>query len=263
MITTSDFIPPLITKIIRKVGVIFLQSQLKNYLSDMGEENILRNKSYALVGNASADPTEFYTHYDAFSYWIFKKIGNEQKKILDVGSPKIMVSSLSANNQVTSLVLADCKDTFSEVLYIYHDVADPLPLPDASFNCLTSTVALPLIGLGRYGDKLDPNCLHNFLIELDRVMMPDSDLYVSMCLGPDFLSFNNGWFLELNTIKELFKGWELIEAIVDLCASSKSSLACNYNDRFVDAVTYGFSEIKQGDYRVVFCHFYRRASTRK
>lgn len=45
-------------------------------------------------------------------------------------------------------VLADCGDTISRVHYVRHDVADPLPFADASFDVFTSTVSLPLIGLG-------------------------------------------------------------------------------------------------------------------
>ena len=77
---------------------------------------------------------------------------------------------------------------------VRHDVADPLPFADASFEVFTSTASLPLLSLGRYGDQQDPNCLPRLIGELDCVMTSDADLIVSMSLGRNLLNFNNSWF---------------------------------------------------------------------
>jgi len=46
----------------------------------------------------------------------------------------------------------------------------PLVFGDGQFDIFTSSVSLHLVGLGRYGDELNPNTLIGFIMELDRVM---------------------------------------------------------------------------------------------
>ena len=165
---------------------------------------------------------------------------------------------LSAQHDVTSYVLADCMDRFSKVRYVRHDITDELPAPDGAFDCFTSSAALQLVGLGRYGDRLDPDCLPRFVCELDRVMAPNADLFVSMCLGPDLLAFNNSWFLSEETIRNIFSGWELKEAIVDDYSSPKTRSSRPPEQRF-DCDT-DIGRIAKGDYRVILCHFNRSDS---
>jgi hypothetical protein len=210
------------------------------------------------IGDASADPTEFFDHYDAFAFWAASKINERGSRcaILDVGSIKLMNAVLSTQHDVTSLVLRDCGDTLSNVRYVLHDVSEPLPFADASFDVFTSMASLQLIGLGRYGDRLDPHCLPRLVRELDRVMRSSASLIVSMCLGPNLLNFNNSWFFDLPTLERIFAGWRVADFLVDNCSSPKGSFAA-VPQRFVrDAAIAGTAF---GDYRVVFLHFERGA----
>lgn len=253
----KDAPPPLLNRVFRKLRSIPMRREMRAYLANMSADNPLRGIPARVVGDASADPAEFFTHYDAYAYWVAKnlaKIGCH-RRILDVGSPKMQTAMLSATNDVTSLVLADCSDRFSQVTYVLHDIADPLPFPDASFSCLTSTVALPLVGLGRYGDRVDPNCLPQFISELDRVMTTDAELIISMCLGPNFLAFNNGWYLDITIIKKLFKDWLLVDKLVDTWSSPSGITLGTVDKRFISDTT--TENISLGNYQVVFLHFKR------
>jgi len=40
----------------------------------MSADSPLRGLPARIVGDASADPTEFFTHYDAFGYWVAAKL---------------------------------------------------------------------------------------------------------------------------------------------------------------------------------------------
>ena len=255
----SDFLPPVINKVGRKLRGLGLRSQLQKYLASMSKSNPLHGLPFRIVGDAYADPTEFFTHYDAFAYWVSNKLiaSGVHHKILDVGSPKMQNAIFSASHDVTSVVLSDCSDSLSAVCYVQHDVSDPLPFPDDSFDRLISTVALPLIGLGRYGDKVNPDCLHDFVRELDRVMTDGASLYVSMCLGPNFLAYNNGWYLDLETTKRVFSvgGWELADAVVDNMLSPSDLKNRTLMERFTSPDN--AMEIPKGQFRVVFCEFYR------
>ena len=144
----KDAPPPLLNRVARKLRSFGMRSQLDAYLSSMAADNPLRGLPTRIVGDASSDPTEFFTHYDGFGYWIATKLAQaNRRRILDIGSPKGQNAMLSAVHDVTAIVLADCSDRFSAVTYVHHDVTLPLPFAARSFDCFTSTVALPLVGL--------------------------------------------------------------------------------------------------------------------
>jgi SAM-dependent methyltransferase len=208
-----------------------------------------------VIGDASADPTEFFDHYDAFAAWAAQRIfaRSGRQRTLDVGSIKLMNGVLAAAHDVTSLVLADCGDSLSGVRYVRHDIAEPLPFPASSFDVFTSMASLPLVGLGRYGDRLDVNCLPRFVGELGRVMKTDAELLISMCLGPSVLNFNNGWFLDLPTLEKVFAGWQLCDRMVDRQSAPKGTAPAG--ERFITDTS--VDDIAFGSYRVVFLQFKR------
>jgi hypothetical protein len=234
-----------------------MRPQLKTYLASMSRNNPLKGLPVRIVGDAWGDPTELFSHYSAFGYWVAAKLAREdgRQRILDVGSPKTQNAIFSASHDVTAVVLADCSDPLSAVNYVLHDVSRPLPFSDKSFDCFTSTVSLPLLGLGRYGDRVDPDCLPNFVSELARVMSDSGRLLFSFTSGPNLLAFNNGWFLDLDTIKRLFNGWRLAEAVVDNWSSPKEKTQTDVGQRFVTLEEN--LDISRGDYRVVFFEFVR------
>ena len=119
-------------------------------------------------------------------------------------------------------------------------------------------VSLPLVGLARYGDRLDPDCMVNLIAELGRVMKADGELLVSLCLGPNILNFNNGWFFDFPTIERLFAGWRVVDRLVDR-KSSPYGDAVEPEQRFSADVS--VEDIAPGDYRVVFLQL-RRAAAR-
>lgn len=248
-----DATPPILPRLHRKLRAIALYPQYKRYVQGIGPGHPLHGMKTRIVGDASADPTEFFDHYDAYAFWAASKIAARGKPVrtLDIGSTKIMGGILSAVHEVTSLVLADCSDTISRVTYVRHDASDPLPFADASFDVFTSMVALPLIGLGRYGDKLDPDSLVKLVAELKRVITRDGDLLVSMCLGHNVLNFNNGWFLTMDALKSVFAGWTIVDHLVDR-QSSPRSVPIETGQRFTKDTA--VESISPGDYRVIFLH---------
>ncbi|HEY0740054.1 MAG TPA: class I SAM-dependent methyltransferase [Chryseosolibacter sp.] len=248
---------PLFNRITSKAKMVFMFSKAKAYMATMRADNPLRGIPVKVVGDVSADPTEFFNHYDAFAFWTASKLNKGgRKKILDVGSPKMMCAMFSAEHDVTSLVLADCKDSISAVKYIKHDVCDPLPFEPSTFDVFTSSAALQLVGLGRYGDKVDANCLPNLVSQLERVVKPDGDLFISICLGPNRLAYNNSWFLDMPTITTIFGNWRVIDSLVDGWSSPRTQPTGPISERFSKSTS--VDNIALGDYRVVFLHFKRK-----
>jgi hypothetical protein len=244
-------------RVYRKLRRVTMYPRYRRYLAGIDRYHPLYGVPTRLVGDASADPTEFFNHYDAFAFWAASRICERPAplKVLDLGSCKMMNGMLSTSHDVTALVLADCGDQISRVKYVKHDVANPLPFAGGVFDVFTSTASLPLVGLARYGDKLDAHSLTRVISELSRVMKADGELLVSMCLGRNVLNFNNGWFLELELIERLFGGWTLVDYLVDQWSSPRSS-SPTAGERFTTDTS--LARMRAGDYRVIFLHFKRQ-----
>jgi len=248
----TSFLRPLY----RRVRGMRTRNKFNKYRHLMEADHPFNNFRMVNIGDCSDDPTEFFSHYEAFSFWLASKLNSHggRRTILDIGSKKITNAILSASHDVTAIVLRNCHDRLSNVKYVIHDVSYRLPFKDKCFDTFTSMVSLPLVGLGRYGDRLDPNCLIHLIAELDRVMKKDSELIFSFCLGKDMLHFNNGWFLELDTIKKIFGPWRLRDYLVDNFSSPYNEMDLATERYSQDANT---ERIGNGSYRVIFLHFSR------
>jgi SAM-dependent methyltransferase len=255
-----DATPSIVERVYRKLRTVVILPQFRRYVAGIDQGHPLHGLRAKIVGDASADGTEFFDHYDAYAAWAAQRIfaRGTRLKTLDVGSVKMMNAVLAAAHDVTSLVLADCGDRVSSVRYIVHDVADKLPFADATFDVFTSMVALGLVGLGRYGDRVDPDCLVNLIAELDRVMKPNADLVVSVCFGRNALHFNNTWLFDIPTIERLFGNWRIVDRLVDR-KSSPAALKLEFAERFSSDSS--VADMPQGTYRVIFLHLKRKGAT--
>lgn len=65
-----------------------------------------------------------------------------------------------------------------------------LPIPSASVQSLSCLHVVEHIGLGRYGDSLDPDATEKALRELQRVLASGGQLLFSMPIGRDRVEFN-------------------------------------------------------------------------
>lgn len=261
IIGAIDRVIDFLCKVEWRVKKFMLKKKFEYYKSLMSPDHPLFNFPMELVGDASADPTEFFNYYDAFAFWLFEKLKNYKKlkeigsgkRILDLGNKKMCNALLSSENEVYAIVLKDCGDKISNVKWVVHDVVKPLPFPDHTFDIFTSASTLHIVGLGRYGDELNPNTLINFISELDRVMKKESHLIFCSTYGKNFLRFNDGWVFDIDTWKKLFSKWELVDWLIDNWSGLHRK---NFEKRFTkDLSLDGWYE---GEYRVIFLHFMRR-----
>jgi hypothetical protein len=95
------------------------------------------------------------------------------------------------------------------------DLAD-LALPSGGVRSLSCLHVLEHIGLGRYGDPLDPEGHVKAAGELSRVLADGGDLYLSVPIGRERVCFNAQRVFSVATIKKLFATLELSEfSLVD------------------------------------------------
>jgi SAM-dependent methyltransferase len=86
-----------------------------------------------------------------------------------------------------------------------------LPLEDKALVSVSCLHVAEHIGLGRYGDPLDPQGTRKACRELARVLAPGGNLYFSLPVGKQRLCFNGHRIHSPRKILEYFAGLRLVE----------------------------------------------------
>lgn len=134
--------------------------------------------------------TSVDTHYFYANGWAMRKILEEAPSIhLDIGSQTQFVNLLAA---VVPLVFLDYRPLRERLPGLFPLAADALriPIADQTIGSLSSIHVVEHIGLGRYGDPLDPLGTHRILGEMERVLATDGHLYVATPIGQRRVNFN-------------------------------------------------------------------------
>lgn len=154
------------------------------------------------------EPTYFYQ--DA---WAFEKIVDTNPSChFDVGSQNKFVALLSKVFPVTMVDIRPLSLPLKTINFVKGSILE-LPFEDGSIESLSSLCVVEHIGLGRYGDPLDPLGTEKAVAELKRVVKPGGNLYVSLPLDDENRTYFNAHraFSEEYVLK-LFDQFELIEA---------------------------------------------------
>jgi len=87
-----------------------------------------------------------------------------------------------------------------------------LPFEDRTLSSLSSLCVVEHIGLGRYGDELDPDGSAKAIKELARVVAPGGRLYLSVPVGDEYIvAFNAGRVLPRAFVLENAAPLELVQ----------------------------------------------------
>lgn len=126
-------------------------------------------------GETPVEPTYFFQ--DA---WAFERIVERRPEDhVDVGSHYKFVALLSKVVPVTMIDLRALPVSLASLRFRQGSIL-ALPFADGSVTSLSSLCVVEHIGLGRYGDELDPNGTVRAVSELQRIVAPGGDLYVSV-----------------------------------------------------------------------------------
>jgi SAM-dependent methyltransferase len=128
-----------------------------------------------------------YTHQDA---WAAREVFRRRPdRHVDVGSRITFVAGLTA---FTSVTFVDLRPLDAEIPGLESVSGSVLGLPfeDRSVESLSCLHVAEHIGLGRYGDPLDPDGTRKAARELERVLAPGGALYFSLPVGEPRTAFN-------------------------------------------------------------------------
>ena len=198
------------------------------------EEMSLANSIPALFDDLVKTP--FDSHYFYQDIWAFKKIlelGSDSH--VDIGSKVYFVGFLTAINEVKFIDIRPLKVNLDNLKSIKGSILS-IPFEDDSVNSISCLHVAEHIGLGRYGDPLDPLGTKKATKELSRVLAKGGNLFFSLPIGKPRLCFNSHRMHSSGQILEYFSDLELIElsGVVD-----GGNYFQNINRNKLDSCTYG------------------------
>jgi len=159
------------------------------------------------TAKTSVDSHYFYQHI-----WAFEKIlASSAESHVDVGSNVDFVGLLSTITKVQfidirPLTVSNIKNLES----IKGSILD-LPYEDNSVKSMSCLHVAEHIGLGRYGDPLDPQGTKKAALELSRCLAKGGNLYFALPVGRPRLCFNAHRIHSPGQILDYFRGLKLVE----------------------------------------------------
>lgn len=153
----------------------------------------------------------FDKHYVYMDMWAFTHLERRRPEHhVDIGSS---IRFLSMASVVTPLVYVDIRPVqldFANLTFQAGSILS-LPFPDNSLSSISCLHVAEHIGLGRYGDPLDPAGTAKACAELRRVLAPGGVLYFALPIGVEAVYFNAHRVHQPQTILDYFSGLQLVE----------------------------------------------------
>jgi hypothetical protein len=134
--------------------------------------------------------TPFDSHYFHQAAWLARELAIARPALhVDVGSSVTAMSVLSAHVPLVFIDYRPLQVSLAGLWSVAGDITR-LPFADKSVTSLSSLHVVEHIGLGRYGDRIDPAGCFAALAELERVLTEGGLLYLSTPIGRERVCFN-------------------------------------------------------------------------
>lgn len=178
--------------------------------SSMGSDSPRPADGYPCLGD-DTPTTGFDAHYFFQEAWASRMLAAEKPSDhVDVGSRLSFVATISAFIPVRFVDIRPMVAELSGCTVISGSILS-LPFPDKSVNSISCLHVIEHIGLGRYGDPLDPEGSRKAALELERVMAPGGTLLLSTPVGRPRTMFNAHRIHSPAQVRAMFPNLELVE----------------------------------------------------
>ncbi|MFZ0963035.1 MAG: DUF268 domain-containing protein [Terriglobia bacterium] len=183
--------------------------------------------------------TSIDAHYLYANGWAMRRIVSTRPRMhVDVGSQAIFANLLAGVVPVVFLDYRPLRTKLSGLACLSGNILK-LPFMDRSVSSVSCLHVIEHIGLGRYGDALDPEGTRKAARELARVLGPGGNLFLAAPVGKSRLCFNAHRIHAAEEIREMVRELELVEISgvqdggrfveqVELSAFQKCEYACGF-----------------------------------
>jgi SAM-dependent methyltransferase len=157
-------------------------------------------------------PTSPYdAHYFFQDVWAARHVAARRpERHVDVGSRIDLVGFLTAITEVVFVDIRPLEAQLQNLTSVAGNVT-ALPFPDRSEDSVSCLHVAEHIGLGRYGDPLDPDGTRKAARELARVLRPGGQLLFSLPVGRPRVQFNAHRIHDPADVVAMFPELELVE----------------------------------------------------
>jgi len=154
--------------------------------------------------------TPFDAHYFYQQLWVFENVLKNRPELhVDVASTYELSGYLSKIVKTKFVDLRPIEASLPNLEVEKGDILD-LPFSDSSIESLSCLHVIEHIGLGRYGDAIDPRGREKACRELERVLAPGGSLFLSTPIGEERVCFNAHWVSSPQTIINYFQRSKLV-----------------------------------------------------
>ncbi len=177
--------------------------ELHEYRSRSAQERVKLVDAYPCLTDRVSH-TPFDPHYVYQGAWLARRLKHDApERHFDVGS-----SVLSAQVPTCFVDYRPLQTDLPGLRCIAANITS-LPFADSSIESLSSLHVIEHIGLGRYGDPLDPDGSAKAAGEFLRVLKPGGRLFVSVPVGGERVCFNAHRVFDPHSIVRMFDGLEI------------------------------------------------------
>lgn len=191
-------------------GYTWFLDDWRRYRTMPGAERLRLIDSMPQLHDRTAT-TPFDAHYFFLNGWAMRRIVMlRPKSHVDIGSAVQFPNLLAAVIPTCFVDYRPLPIRCGGMESVAGDIAS-LPFADSSLASLSCLHVAEHIGLGRYGDPLDPEGTRKAARELTRVLAPGGSLFFGLPVGVERTCFNAHRIHAPETILAYFKGLEVME----------------------------------------------------
>jgi len=195
------------------VGLFYLPRFLRHwirYVRSAGAQKIGVLDLQPCLGDWSTH-TPFDAHYFYQGAWLARRLRSSKiDRHVDIGSSVLTMSVLSAHVETTFVDYRPLKASLPGLTSIAGNILD-LPFADGSVSSLSCLHVIEHIGLGRYGDPIDPQGSIKAAHELQRIVSSGGMLFLSLPIGRERICFNAHRVHAPASVLKMFSQMRLVE----------------------------------------------------
>lgn len=214
------------------------QSKVKSNPEKNNRFNLSLRNLYPQITDKTTS-TGFDTHYIYHTSWAARAVAQiKPQEHVDISSSLYFCGIVSAFVSTKFYDYRPAKLNLSNLISGHADLTS-LPFSDNSIKSLSCMHTVEHVGLGRYGDPIDPNADLKAIREIIRVLAPGGNLIFVVPIGKPRIQFNAHRIYSYKQIREYFQEMNLKEFSLIPDDARETGMIYNATENQADGQSYG------------------------